>query len=357
MVVSDKLIELANGATGSPSGDLGLVMERGSSDNVFIGFDESDDKFVVGSGSFTGASTGNLTVTTGTLKANLEGATVTTTGNITVGGTVDGRDVATDGSKLDGIETAATADQTGAQIKTLYEAESSAFTDAQFTKLANIEALADVTDATNVNAAGALMLSDTTTSGLGIVIDEDNLASDSDTKVPTQQSVKAYVDAQVDTVDHLSELNGTIDDIANGTLFTKSELNFTTALKTKLDAIEASADVTDATNVTAAGAVMESGDTASAKIPSGTTAQRDGSPSAGYFRWNTTTGGAEIYDGSAWGLVGGGNTTGKMMWEHSYTVTADYEITSGNNALTAGPITINSGYSVTTPSGCNWVIV
>ena len=357
MVVSDKLIELANGATGSPSGDLGLVMERGSSDNVFIGFDESDDKFVVGSGSFTGASTGNLTVTTGTLKANLEGATVTTTGNITVGGTVDGRDVATDGSKLDGIETAATADQTGAQIKTLYEAESSAFTDAQFTKLANIEALADVTDATNVNAAGALMLSDTTTSGLGIVIDEDNLASDSDTKVPTQQSVKAYVDAQVDTVDHLSELNGTIDDIANGTLFTKSELNFTTALKTKLDAIEASADVTDATNVTAAGAVMESGDTASAKIPSGTTAQRDGSPSAGYFRWNTTTGGAEIYDGSAWGLVGGGNTTGKMMWEHSYTVAEDYEITAGNNAITAGPIIINSGYSVTTPSGCNWVII
>jgi hypothetical protein len=102
---------------------------------------------------------------------------------------------------------------------------------------------------------------------------------------------------------------------------------------------------------------MESGDTASAKIPSGTTAQRDGSPSAGYFRWNTTTTAAEIYDGSAWSLVGGGNTTGKMMWEHSYTVTADYEITSGNNALTAGPIIINSGYSVTTPSGCNWVII
>jgi hypothetical protein len=43
--------------------------------------------------------------------------------------------------------------QTGAQIKTLYEAEASAFTDAQFTKLAGVEALADVTDATNVAAA------------------------------------------------------------------------------------------------------------------------------------------------------------------------------------------------------------
>ena len=42
-------------------------------------------------------------------------------------------------TKLAGIETSATADQTGAQIKTLYEAESNAFTDAQFTKLSGIE--------------------------------------------------------------------------------------------------------------------------------------------------------------------------------------------------------------------------
>jgi len=290
------------------------------------------------------------------------------TGAVTTNSTFDGRDVATDGAKLDLIEASATADQTGAQIKAAYEAETSAFTDAQFTKLAAIEALADVTDATNVNAAGALMLSDTTTAGLGIVIDEDAMGSASATKVPTQQSVKAYVDAREaaittayaaadDTQDHLSELDGTMDNIANGTTYVKTHNDFTDAFSTKMGGIEALADVTDATNVEAAGAVMESGDTASAKIPSGTTAQRDGSPSAGYFRWNTTTGGAEIYDGSAWGLVGGGNTTGKMMWEHSYTVTADYEITSGNNAITAGPIIINSGYSVTTPSGCNWVII
>jgi len=135
-------------------------------------------------------------------------------------------------TKLSGIETSATADQTGAQIKTAYEAETSAFTDAQFTKLASIEASAtadqtnaeiktayeansdtnefsdaeqtklsgieasaDVTDATNVNAAGAAMLSDTTTAGMGFVIDEDTLSSNLDTKVPTQQSVKAYVDS------------------------------------------------------------------------------------------------------------------------------------------------------------------
>jgi hypothetical protein len=65
-------------------------------------------------------------------------------------------------TKLAGIETGATADQTGAQIKTAYEAELNAFTDTQFTKLSGIETAADVTDATNVTAAGALMDSEVT---------------------------------------------------------------------------------------------------------------------------------------------------------------------------------------------------
>lgn len=59
----------------------------------------------------------------------------------------------------------------------------------------NVEDGADVTDATNVNAAGAVMNSDTTTAAMGFVIDEDTMSSNSATKVPTQQSVKAYVDA------------------------------------------------------------------------------------------------------------------------------------------------------------------
>ena len=73
-LVKDSLIELGNGTTGSPTNDAGIVIERGDTANAFIGFDESEDKFVVGTGSFTGASTGNLTISTGTLVANLEGA-------------------------------------------------------------------------------------------------------------------------------------------------------------------------------------------------------------------------------------------------------------------------------------------
>jgi hypothetical protein len=96
------------------------------------------------------------------LKIETTATGVEVTGSITVSGTVDGRDIATDGSKLDGIESGATADQTGSEIKALYEVEANAFTDAQFTKLAGIETGADVTDTANVTAAGALMDSELT---------------------------------------------------------------------------------------------------------------------------------------------------------------------------------------------------
>ena len=195
-----------------------------------------------------------------------------------------------DHSKLDGIEAGATADQTGAEIKTLYEAEldTNAFTDADHSKLdgieagatANstdatllarahhtgtqtastisdfdtavaaaetshadvvvdsdigvtvqahsavldattasfliadeskldgIEAGADVTDATNVAAAGAVMESDTTTALMSFVIDEDTMVSNLDTKIPTQQSVKTYVDGVVSSsVNHQGGYN------------------------------------------------------------------------------------------------------------------------------------------------------
>ena len=51
------------------------------------------------------------------------------------------------------------------------------------------------------------------------------------------------------------------------------------------------------------------------------------------------------------------NTTTKGLYEHAHTISANYSITSGNNAITAGPITINTGISVTVPTGSAWVIV
>jgi hypothetical protein len=75
-------------------------------------------------------------------------------------------------------------------------ATTASFLTADETKLDGIEAGADVTDAINVAAAGAVMEADTSTASMSFVIDEDNMASNSATKVPTQQSVKAYADTK-----------------------------------------------------------------------------------------------------------------------------------------------------------------
>ena len=50
------------------------------------------------------------------------------------------------------------------------------------------------------------------------------------------------------------------------------------------------------------------------------------------------------------------NTTTKGLYEMANTISANYSIASGNNAMTAGPITINSGVSVTVPTGSTWVV-
>lgn len=114
MVVSDNLIELNNGAA-SNANDSGLVIERGSTgDNAFIGWDESADKFIVGTTTATGASTGNLSITKGTIQANLDGtvqqaaqASITSLGtltSLTMGGTLDtnGNDITLGGGDIDG---------------------------------------------------------------------------------------------------------------------------------------------------------------------------------------------------------------------------------------------------------------
>ena len=144
------------------------------------------------------------TATTVVTNANLTGH-VTSSGNATTLGsfTVAQLSSALSDASISGNNT---GDQTGAQIKSAYEGESdtNAYTDAEKTKLAGIEASADVTDTTNVTAAGALM--DSECAGLAAL------------------------------------------KLTTGT--------FLTADQTKLDGIETGADVTDATNVNSAGALM-----------------------------------------------------------------------------------------------------
>ena len=193
------------------------------------------------------------------------------TGNITVGGTVDGREVAADGTKLDGIE-----------------------------------ALADVTDVTNVTAAGALMDSELTNIAAIKALNQGVATTDSPTFVTINATT---VNATTFDMTNLEVTNIKAKDgtaaasIANTTgvvtvassVLTTADINggtvdgtiigssspstgaFTSvsatgnitvggtvdgrdlaADGTKLDGIEALADVTDTTNVTAAGALMDS---------------------------------------------------------------------------------------------------
>ena len=206
-------------------------------------------------------------------------------------------------TKLSGIETGATTDQTAGEIKTAYESNSdtNAFTDADHTKLDGIEASADITDATNVTAAGALMDSEVT-----------NLAQ-----------VKAFAAADYATA-------------AQGVLAASATQPATTVAKTSA--------------------------TGSAVMPTGTTAQRDGSPATGFLRFNSTDTSFEGYDGSAWGAIGGGGGasgggTDAVFYENGQTVTTNYTLTANTNAMSTGPLTINSGVAVTVPTGGRLVIL
>jgi hypothetical protein len=97
--------------------------------------------------------------------------------------------------------------------------------------------------------------------------------------------------------------------------------------------------------------------TGAVKIPVGTAAQQPGVPTQGMIRYNTDTPGFEGYSGSAWGALGGGNTTNKGLWENSQNITANYSISSGYNAMSSGPITVDSGVTVTVPAGSRWLIL
>jgi hypothetical protein len=231
------------------------------------------------------------------------------------------------------------------------------FTDTLKTKLDAIEASADVTDATNVTAAGALMDSEVT-----------NLAD-----------VKAFA-----TSDYATAAQGTTADAAlpkaggamTGAITTNSTFDGRDVATdgTKLDGIASSAnnyvhpnhsgDVVSAAD----GAMTIQVDAVDIAMLSATGTASSSTFLRGDNAWTAVdalpsqSGHAGKYlttdaSSASWATLDtDANTTTKGLYEHAHTIAANYSITSGNNALTAGAITINSGVSVTIPTGSTWVI-
>ena len=98
--------------------------------------------------------------------------------------------------------------------------------------------------------------------------------------------------------------------------------------------------------------------TGAVTLPSGTTAQEPGTPTAGMIRYNSETDSFEGYTTTfGWGAIGGGNATSTGFWQNIQTIVTNETIQSGYNASSVGPITIAGGASVTVPVGSIWLVL
>ena len=229
----------------------------------------------------------------GAKKLETSSSGISVTGNVVVSGTVDGRDVASDGSKLDGIEANATADQTAAEIRTLVESasDSNVFTDADHTKLNGIATGATANSTESIQDIVGGMVSGNTESGITVTYQDGDgtldfsVASQTDNNFTTTLKNKLDgIAAGATNVTNNNQLtngagyitatltNEQVQDIVGGMLSGNTESgitvtyqdgdgtidfsvasqtdnNFTTTLKNKLDGIASGAQVNVATNL------------------------------------------------------------------------------------------------------------
>ncbi len=445
--ITDKLATIEEGATGDQTNaEIRTAVEAATDSNVFTDADHSklnaieasatadqtaaEIRTLVESASdsnvFTDADHSKLNAIEASATADQTAAEIRT---LVESATDSNVFTDADHTKLNAIEASATADQTASEIRTLVESasDSNVFTDADHTKLNAIEASADVTDATNVDAAGAVMNSDLDTKGELLVGDGSGdpsalsvgtngyiLTADSSEATgikwaanagggggsaignvveDTSPQLGGNLDVQAREIT-TSTTNGNIvlnpngefgvvriqgdnSTSVDGTLELRCSTN-AHGVKIKSPAHSAGASYTltlpinvvngqflktdtngvlswAAVDLTALSAAnLTSGTVPDARfpatLPAASAANLTAIPAA------NITGTLPAIDGSA--LTGVASTTGGgAIYENSATISASRVIPSGSNGMSAGPIAVASGITLTVSSGSVYTVV
>lgn len=163
---------------------------------------------------------------------------------------------------------------------------------------------------------------------------------------PPSSHGEVKANLSLNNVDNTSDLNKPISTATQAALDLKAAITYVDSQ----DALKSNITTT----------VVKDSSTGAGQLPAGTTAQRPVAPADGYVRYNTTTLSYEGYKNGNWLPLGGGATgggTNDVFYENSITVTTDYTITTNKNAMSAGPITVANGVTVTVPNGSVWSVV
>jgi len=328
LTVTDPLVKYGQGYTGTAY-DEGFIITRGNgsatntANKGFI-WDESADEFAaIACNTEDGTTAGNVTINSyADLQVDkLTGGSLDISGDVDVDGTLEA-----DAMTLNGTAITTTATLSTGISNTNVPVFTSGVADDDFLRVAgtSIEGRSAAEVLSDIGASAV--------AGSGSIVTTGALNSGS-----------------------ITSGFGTINN-GSSTITTSGVITGGSLLVADAGTIGSASD-TDAVAISSAGQVSFSA-TNAIKIPVGTTAQRP-SNAAGLIRYNSTLGQFEGYT-SAWGGLGGGATGGgsdQVFVENSDDVTTNYTITSGKNAMSVGPITVESGVVVTIPSGSRWVVL
>ena len=195
---------------------------------------------------------------------------------------------------------------------------------------------AKVTNATHTgDVTGATALTIGTGKVITAMILDDNVTADK-----LANSINAEITANTAKTGITSSQASAIVANTAKTGITSGQTSAITANTAKVTNATHSGEVTGATALTIADNVV---DEANLKV---------NSPTNGYV----LTAQSGQSGGLLWAEAASGNTTTNGLYEMANTIASNYTIGNNNNAISAGPITINSNISVTVPSGSTWVI-